>query len=163
MSTRATALALGIVVSAVQIGSAEAARAPETVHAFLWDAGDQMKMVSDLGIGNADDHVKATMGVALSTSTVNAGEVTFEVDNESAVTVHEMVLIALDSPNDSMPYDAKTMSIDEETAHSLGEVSELEPGAGGKLTVNMKPGKYALICNVPGHYKSGMWSILTVK
>ena len=26
------------------------------------------------------------------------------------------------------------------------------------LTLVLKPGKYLLICNVPGHYSAGMWS-----
>jgi uncharacterized cupredoxin-like copper-binding protein len=39
-----------------------------------------------------------------------------------------------------------------------GEVSELNPGATGSLTVALKPGRYLLICNVPGHFASGMWT-----
>ena len=42
------------------------------------------------------------------------------------------------------------------------EVSELDPGASGSLTVALQPGKYLLICNVPGHYASGMWTEFTV-
>ena len=34
----------------------------------------------------------------------------------------------------------------------LGEVSELDPGKSGTLTLTIKPGKYLLVCNVPGHY-----------
>jgi len=34
--------------------------------------------------------------------------------------------------------------------------SELEPGKWGSLTVTLPPGKYLLICNLPGHYGAGM-------
>jgi len=30
------------------------------------------------------------------------------------------------------------------------------------LTVDLKAGKYLLICNVPGHYGAGMWAEFTV-
>jgi len=41
-------------------------------------------------------------------------------------------------------------------------VSELEPGQSGSLTIAMKPGKYILFCNIPGHYVMGMWAILEI-
>ncbi|MEA2312683.1 MAG: hypothetical protein QOE28_2651, partial [Solirubrobacteraceae bacterium] len=36
-------------------------------------------------------------------------------------------------------------------------------GAAKALTLNLKPGHYALICNLPGHYTAGMYADLTVK
>jgi uncharacterized cupredoxin-like copper-binding protein len=48
--------------------------------------------------------------------------------------------------------------VDEDKAGDKGEVSEFDPGKSGALTVNLKPGKYLLICNVPGHFAAGMWS-----
>ncbi|MGX7876784.1 sulfocyanin-like copper-binding protein [Mesorhizobium sp. ORM6] len=30
------------------------------------------------------------------------------------------------------------------------------------MTVDLKAGKYLLICNVPGHYGAGMWTEFTV-
>jgi uncharacterized cupredoxin-like copper-binding protein len=30
------------------------------------------------------------------------------------------------------------------------------------LTLNLKKGRYVLICNIPGHYKSGMHADFTV-
>ena len=47
--------------------------------------------------------------------------------------------------------------------HSLGEITDLKPGAHGKLTLNLKPGSYLLICNEPGHYKAGMTAPLLVE
>jgi hypothetical protein len=43
-----------------------------------------------------------------------------------------------------------------------GEVSELDPGKSGSVTVALKAGKYLLICNVPGHFGAGMWTEFTV-
>jgi uncharacterized cupredoxin-like copper-binding protein len=48
--------------------------------------------------------------------------------------------------------------VDEDKAGDKGEVSELNPGQSGSLTVTLAPGKYVLVCNVPGHYGAGMWA-----
>ena len=44
-----------------------------------------------------------------------------------------------------------------------GEVPDVEPGAGGKLTVTLPPGKYVLLCNLPGHFAGGMYTNFVVK
>ena len=35
-------------------------------------------------------------------------------------------------------------------------------GATGWTTVNLKPGRYELLCNIAGHYVPGMFTQLTV-
>ena len=57
-----------------------------------------------------------------------------------------------------MPYIDAENRVDEDKAGDKGEVSELDPGKSGALTVVLKPGKYVLICNMPGHFDSGMWA-----
>jgi uncharacterized cupredoxin-like copper-binding protein len=44
----------------------------------------------------------------------------------------------------------------------LGETKELPPNASEQLTVNLAPGTYLLICNIPGHYAAGMATPLSV-
>ena len=61
-----------------------------------------------------------------------------------------------------LSYDEKRATVVEERIRSLGEISDLAPGASGKLAVNLKPGSYLLICNQPGHYKAGMVARLSV-
>ena len=57
---------------------------------------------------------------------------------------------------------AQTRAHASEQTHSLGEVGDLPPGHSGKLTLNLKPGKYLLFCNESGHYADGMKTELTV-
>ena len=38
----------------------------------------------------------------------------------------------------------------------------MQPGATKALTLDLKPGTYLLVCNLPGHYAAGMWTVLTV-
>ncbi len=46
---------------------------------------------------------------------------------------------------------------------AVGEVEDLGQGDTKKLTLNLKKGHYALICNLPGHYKGGMYADFTVR
>ena len=46
---------------------------------------------------------------------------------------------------------------------NVGETGDLKAGASKKLTLNLKPGHYALICNLPGHYKAGQYTDFTVR
>ena len=87
---------------------------------------------------------------------VKAGRVTLEAVNQSRNLVHEVLVVPSPPVGRSLPYDSKENSVDEQEVHSLGEISELEPGSHGKLTLNLRPGTYLLLCNQPGHYKSGM-------
>lgn len=133
------------------------------VHVSLWDKGTEAGLATGLGMGLAGaDMSKATMGIKLSTSWVEAGKVTFEVTNNSKDSVHEMVLAPVKSDKQVLPYIAAENEVDEDGAGDLGEVSELDPGKAGSLTLDLKPGKYVLFCNVPGHYMDGMWALLTV-
>ena len=94
---------------------------------------------------------------------VKAGRVTLGAVNRSKELVHEVLVVQAPSDGEELPYDTKTSTINEKRVHSLGEISELKPGARGKLTLNLKAGTYLLLCNQPGHYKSGMSTKLVVE
>ena len=44
----------------------------------------------------------------------------------------------------------------------LGVESHLVISRSAALTLTMKPGKYVLYCNLPGHYMAGMWTVIDV-
>jgi uncharacterized cupredoxin-like copper-binding protein len=94
---------------------------------------------------------------------VKAGRVTLEAVNRSKDLVHEVLVVPAPSDGMELPYDTNTNTIIEKRVHSLGEISELKPGARGKLTLNLKAGTYLLLCNQPGHYKAGMSTKLVVE
>ena len=139
------------------------------VKVSLWDKGAaSMNMLGQeamrgMATGPADKNMRAAdLGIRVSTHTVPAGEVTFEVTNSSKQLVHEMVVSPVRSTKTPLPYD-KAGKVDEDAAGHLGEVSELAPGKKGALRLSLKPGTYILYCNVPGHYALGMWTLLRVK
>jgi uncharacterized cupredoxin-like copper-binding protein len=109
------------------------------------------------------DPSNSGMLIKTDTMKVKAGRVTLEAVNQSKDLVHELLVVPSPSNGKELPYDIKTNTIIEKRVHSLGEISELKPGARGKLTLNLKPGTYILLCNQPGHYKSGMSTKLVVE
>ena len=151
----AAAVTLGVGLLA---GSAAFAATVVTV--TLWDKGASTAMGTDMAYMTAPgmDMSKATMGVTAAPTTAPTGVVTFQVTNSSKDTIHEMIVMYLADPSKPLPYLSAENRVDEDKAGDKGEVSELDPGASGTLTVFLKPGKYLLICNVPGHFASGMWT-----
>ena len=151
----------GMFAAAILTAAAAPAVAAEVIKVQLADSG-AMEMPTGLGMGSAGaDMSKAIFKIVLEPATVKAGEVTFEAINTSKELVHEMLVAPLPSDG-KLPYDTGNSMVNEDAATSLGEVEELDPAAGGKLTLNLAPGKYAVFCNVPGHYDAGMWTVLDV-
>ncbi len=102
------------------------------------------------------------MEFQLSKSTVPAGTVEFRVTNKGRL-AHEMVVIKTDLPVDKLPL--KGQRLDEDKAgKKIGEIEddELKSGATKTLKVNLTPGKYLIVCNLPGHFQAGMKKVLTV-
>ena len=163
MKTILRRAALGLAAAMLMAGSAGAVQAASLVQISLWDKGASTEMPMGLTYATPGlDLAKATMGIKASPDAVKAGEVTFKVINDSKDTVHEMIVMFLAEPGKPLPYLEAENRVDEDKAGDKGEVSELDPGKSGSLTVELKAGKYLLICNVPGHYGAGMWAEFTV-
>ncbi len=136
-----------------------AASAATVIKAELWDKAGDVDMATGLTYATPGaDMSNATMGIRLSAPSAPAGDVTFEVTNTSKDTIHEMIVMLPSDPAKPLPFIEAENRVDEDAAGDKGEVSELDPGASGSLTLPLQPGKYVLICNVPGHFASGMWT-----
>jgi uncharacterized cupredoxin-like copper-binding protein len=104
--------------------------------------------------------VHAALGdyrIATSTTDPATSRVTFAVRNVGKVK-HEFVVLQTNKPAASLG-DGKRVP---ETGH-VGELGDLRPGQSKRLTLRLKPGHYALICNLPGHYAAGMHQDFTVR
>jgi uncharacterized cupredoxin-like copper-binding protein len=93
--------------------------------------------------------------------TVEAGLVTLRVWNEGPAT-HEFVLTRSGLPADELPLAADGLSVDEDRVVPLGELSEVEAGASGLLALTLTRGRYVLLCNLEGHYLTGMYASIEV-
>jgi uncharacterized cupredoxin-like copper-binding protein len=99
--------------------------------------------------------------VQLDQSQTQSGNVAFRIQNTGKV-VHEFVILKSDRAHDALP--TKGNEVEEDgTGGVVDEVEDIEPGATAKLTANLKPGNYVLICNLPQHYALGMHAGLSVR
>jgi uncharacterized cupredoxin-like copper-binding protein len=150
------------ILASLPLAVATIARADDSISVSLWDKGAKINLVTNMTVGEHSDMSAATMGIKLSKDKVKAGKITFNVANDAPETIHEMLVLPL--KEGAVPIiDEKEVKIAEDTAGSLGEVPETDPGKTGTLTVDLVPGNYLITCNIPGHYMNGMWSVLTVE
>jgi uncharacterized cupredoxin-like copper-binding protein len=72
---------------------------------------------------------------------------------------HEFVVIRTTKAPNGLPMKGDQAS----EAGAIGEIPEQKPGRRVSHTFTLKPGKYVYICNVPGHYKAGMYGTVVVR
>jgi uncharacterized cupredoxin-like copper-binding protein len=100
--------------------------------------------------------VRVTLGemwVRPSVTSVPAGKVTFVASNMGHVQ-HELMI-------ERVPLKMEAPGKPVEDA-AQGMIEDMGPGQSGKMTLRLKPGKYELFCNVPGHYAAGQHIEFTV-
>ncbi len=109
------------------------------------------------------------MGVTADRSSVPAGTVSFRVYNAGSL-VHELVVLPLPAAGAGTRPVGSDGTVSEHG--SLGEASAtcaagsgegITAGADGWVTLHLAPGRYELICNLPGHYAMGMFTELDVR
>jgi uncharacterized cupredoxin-like copper-binding protein len=125
---------------------------------------------SDSGGGGGGGGAATTVNVTLSefkvefdTTDIPAGDVTFNVTNDGTIT-HEFVVFQTDLAEDELPESSEEAEVNEDDAslNSMGEVEDVEAGGSKSFTATLEPGSYVGICNVEGHYGSGMHIHFTV-
>jgi uncharacterized cupredoxin-like copper-binding protein len=168
--TLQTFLKAGLATLTLMAALAVPALADATVKVKLWNKFGTIDMSKNMMLGmGMTEHMaghmkmKAMMGIDINVKTVKAGKITFEVTNSGKEMQHEMLVAPIKDENAVLPYKESESRVDEEATGDLGEVSELDPGKSGALTLDLKPGVYILYCNIPGHYTWGMWTTLKVE
>lgn len=110
-----------------------------------------------------------TMMLRADRASVPAGTVSLQVANLGTRT-HELVVLPLPA---NQATGARTVARDDTVSEtgSLGEASRscgaghgdgITAGATGWVTLHLTPGRYELVCNLPGHYRHGMYTELDV-
>ena len=103
-----------------------------------------------------------------SPGTVAAGQVSFVARNRGAL-AHELVILPLPADGPGTRPTGADGKIDE--SQSLGEASKscgqgtgdgIAPGSTSWVTIDLRPGRYELVCDEPWHYAAGMFDVLTV-
>ncbi len=113
--------------------------------------------------GTTIDVTLTEFKVELSSTNVPAGDVTFDVTNDGTI-VHEFVVFKTELDEDALPEASAEAAVDENAGElvSMGEVEDVEVGGTKSFTATLEPGDYVAICNVTGHYDSGMHIHFTV-
>lgn len=99
-----------------------------------------------------------------------AGEVTIELRNLGS-RPHELLIFPLAA---NQQPGARSLGADDRVSEegAIGEVQPVCPGEPGmdgtpvggisRVTLNLKSGRYEILCNLPGHYRHGMSALLTI-
>jgi uncharacterized cupredoxin-like copper-binding protein len=115
------------------------------------------------GDGNSVTATQNEFSITLSTGSVQGGKVGIKARN-TGKTNHELVVFRTDLAEGALPL-AGDGKVDENGAgitHLDPEAEDVAPGKSKAIAVDLAPGRYVLICNLPGHYTQGMHAVLTV-
>ncbi len=91
--------------------------------------------------------------------TAPAGKLEITLDNKGAIP-HELVVLKTSAAPGSLKVGSDQRVSEK---GSVGEVSEIAAGKTKSATLDLKPGTYVYVCNIPTHYGDGMRGVLTVK
>jgi uncharacterized cupredoxin-like copper-binding protein len=108
-------------------------------HDRATDHGQDAAADADVNVKLGEMYIKADK------TEIGAGKVKFAVTNEGA-TMHGMALALTPVSESGGMLDDKTL---------IGKGADLDAGEGELIEVDLKPGKYELVCYVPGHYAAG--------
>lgn len=97
--------------------------------------------------------------ISIAPDVASAGTLDLVIANDGAL-VHEIEIFAGASVGQSLTVSnsvADTTGLD-----LIDEVENVLPSSTAQLVVDLDPGTYLVICNLPGHYEQGMSTYLTV-
>jgi len=96
-------------------------------------------------------------------STIKAGTINLETANFGTIQ-HELLVFKSDLAPSAYPVDANGDIIEDDPSVNLvSDGDNLDPGTTQTRTVDLtQPGTYLFVCNIPGHFKAGMFSVVTV-
>jgi uncharacterized cupredoxin-like copper-binding protein len=96
-------------------------------------------------------------------NSIHAGTVVLEAANFGTIP-HELLVFKSDLPPSGFPLDPDGNIIEDGPGINLvSDGDNLDPGTTQSRTVDLtQPGTYLFLCNIPGHFKAGMYSPVTV-
>lgn len=94
--------------------------------------------------------------------TIKAGKMKFTAMN-TGVAAHELLIFKSDLAASAYPLDKSGNIIEDGSGVSLvSDAENIDPAGSQVRSINLTPGKYLFLCNIPGHFKAGMFTVVTV-
>ncbi len=140
-------------VAAVTTPAATTAASPATTAPAATTPAAAEGPVVKVGMGSPQP-----FSLTLDMKSVKAGKVTFTVANTGSMP-HQLVVLKTTEKANALPMASGTVA--KETG-KIGGIPDIAAGATSSVTLPLTPGHYSVICNLPGHYKGGMYADLTV-
>jgi uncharacterized cupredoxin-like copper-binding protein len=91
-----------------------------------------------------------------------AAHLHFAITNDGP-SEHEMAILRTQRAPDSLPVRGSFARAGAPGIEAVGDVEGLKAGATRTRDIYLLPGKYVLICNLPGHYQAGMHASFEVQ
>ena len=94
--------------------------------------------------------------------TIKSGKTDLTITNVG-VAPHELLVFKSDLKPSAYPTDTAG-DIKEEGAgvKLVSDGDNIDPAGTQTRTIDLAPGKYLFVCNIPGHFKQGMFTVVTV-
>jgi uncharacterized cupredoxin-like copper-binding protein len=103
----------------------------------------------------------ADYSIFLSSTPVHIGTNVFVIRN-GASQEHELVVFKIDQAVADLALTADG-DLDEEVLTSVSDGDNLQPGTDQTRLVKLiEPGSYLFVCNLPGHFSRGMYTVVTL-
>lgn len=104
------------------------------------------------------------MAINVSSATAPTGPIDFVIHNSGKIP-HEFVVFKTSVPDNKLPLKGSNLDESGQGIKHIAEIGadQLKSGATKTLNVNLPPGRYVLVCNIPGHFMAGMKTDFTVK
>jgi uncharacterized cupredoxin-like copper-binding protein len=94
--------------------------------------------------------------------TMHSGKADLMIVNNGAQ-AHELLIFRSNRDPAAYPTDAAGDIKEEGAGVSLvSDGDNIDPGGSQTRSVDLKPGKYLFVCNIPGHFKQGMYEVVIV-
>lgn len=99
-------------------------------------------------------------GLVASPGSIQAGPVAFAIQNSGAAP-HEFVIVQSGLAPDQLP-QIEQKFVDLKQLQVIATTGPIDGGKREDVAVNLRPGRYVLLCNVASHYISGMYAAFSV-
>ncbi len=162
MSRLRTAMLAVLITVFVAACSSAATAAPSFVYSTTGPATQAPASLAPSVDANAPLTIALSEWKVATGSTLKAGKATFAISNAGTIP-HELLIFKSALAPAAYPTDTAGDIVEDGSGVKLVSDGEnIEPGKSQSRAIDLAPGTYLFVCNIPGHFKAGMFTVVTV-